>query len=121
MRDKMKIAKTVSIALSLLFAVSASVLATTPIPINPDGPGPDPTITVGSLGWNNGFAISVNAVPAVVGSTITTFSHGALANFNDSLGNPIGGLGLNSRYEWTYVVGLTETVFALTGSCPSGR
>jgi hypothetical protein len=116
----MKITKKVSIVLSLLFAVSAPVLATTPIPINPDAGGPDPTIQVGSLGWNNGFAIAVNTiaggafVPA--GSIITTFGQGALANFNNAAGNAIGGLTLNTAYEWTYVFGVTELVTGSTGT-----
>jgi hypothetical protein len=116
----MRLAKKVSIALSVLFAASASVFATTPIQINPDGGGPDSTQTVGSLGWNNGFSIAVNTIVGggfvAPGAPLTTFGQGALANFTNQAGNSIGGLGLNSTYEWTYVFGLPEVVVSSTGT-----
>jgi len=112
--------KRLSLALALLLGVSTAALATTPIPINPDAAGPDPVILVGSLGWNNGFSIAVNTISGggfvPTGTIITTFGQGALANFNNSSGNAIGGLTLNSAYEWTYVLGLPEVVISSTGT-----
>jgi hypothetical protein len=119
----MTIAKKLSIALSLLFAGSASVLATTPITISPGGG--DPTITVGSLGWNNGFAITTGNVGEgtpgdnPVGTVITSYGQGSLANFNNAMGGAIGGLHLNSTYQWSYVFGLTEVVASHTGTSPT--
>lgn len=107
------------------------------IQINPDGiAAADPTINVGSLGWNNGNAISIPIetpadplVPIAAGpgvcapgatcsitplpslqGYIQTYGQGSLANFNDGAGSPIGGLDLNSTYEWTYVFGFAEQV-----------
>jgi hypothetical protein len=112
--------KRLSLALALLLGVSTAALATDPIPINPDAAGPDPVIVVGSLGWNNGFSIAVNTISGggfvPTGTIITTFGQGALANFNNSAGNAIGGLTLNSAYEWTYVLGLPEIVISSTGT-----
>jgi hypothetical protein len=112
--------KKLSLALTLLLGVSTAALATDPVPINPDAAGPDPVIIVGSLGWNNGFAIAVNTISGggfvPTGTIITTFAQGALANFNDQSGNSIGGLTLNSAYEWTYVLGLPEIVISSTGT-----
>lgn len=107
---------TLSTAIVLAMGVSVAHAGTI-ITINPDAGGPDAPQQVGSLGWNTGNAISLG-----VGTTITTgqvfqtYAHGALANFNDAGGNPIGGLSLNSSYEWTYVVGFQEIVSAATGS-----
>ncbi len=106
---------------ALGLAAAPAAFATDPVQINPDNGGPDATQTVGSLGWNNGFAIAVNALPTgsgniTVGQTFTTFGQGALANFNDAGGNTIGGLGLNSTYEWTFVFGVQEIVTAVTAT-----
>ena len=120
-----------ALALSLVaFGAHASTIIT----INPDGAGPDAAISVGSLGWNNGNAISTpvgtGSNIAVLGTNPTTgqpitgpsgtlqvYGQGALANFNNSLGNTIGGTGLNSTYQWTYVFGYQETATStITGS-----
>jgi len=107
---------------ALGLAAAPAVFATDPVTINPDnGFGPDPNLIVGSLGWNNGFAIAVNALPTgsgniTVGQQFTTFGQGALANFNDAGGNSIGGLQLNSAYEWTFVFGVQEVVTAVTAT-----
>lgn len=103
------------------------------ISINPDGPGIDPVLSVGSLGWNTANAISLpvtgtlTPVPAV-GSIIQTYGQGTLANFNNGSGNPIGGINLNNPthppgYEWTYVFGFEEIVTGVTtvGGFPSAN
>lgn len=96
------------------------------IRINPDAGGPDPIINVGSLGWNNGNAISIPVTGSitpipVTGSILQTYGQASLANFNNGVGNPIGGLNLNSTYEWTYVFGFDEVVTGETtvGGFPS--
>lgn len=104
----MQAVKKLTIALGLALAASTAY-ATDPVPINPQGAGN--TITVGSLGWNNGFTMSLNTSGPngiAVGDTTTAFGHGALANFNDADFNTIGGTNLNTAFEWTYVFGLTE-------------
>jgi hypothetical protein len=110
-----------SALLVLGLAAAPAAFATDPVFINPDNGGPDPNLLVGSLGWNNGFAIAVGALPTGqgqlnVGDTFTTFGQGALANFNDAGGNSIGGLGLNSAYEWTFVFGVQEIVTGVTAT-----
>ena len=100
---------------------SATAYAGSIVAINPDAGGPDPTINVSSLGWNNGNAISIPVSGTLtptptVGSVIQTYGQSALANFNNSLGNPIGNLGLNSTYEWTLVFGFQEVVTNVTTS-----
>jgi hypothetical protein len=117
--------KTRTVLSSALFALglanAPAAFATDAVQINPDSTGGDPTLTVGSLGWNNGFAIAVNALPTGsgtinVGQVFTTFGQGALANFNNTVGGAIGGLNLNSTYEWTFVFGVQEIVTSTTAN-----
>lgn len=115
---------TLAIAATLSGAASAGVVVT----VDPDGVGSAATISVGSLGWNNGSAISIansgqslgvntstGQSKAFVGQTFQTYGQGSLANFNDADGNTIGGLGLATSYEWTYVFGMQEQIDALGG------
>jgi hypothetical protein len=99
-----------AIPFALGFA-SANALAGAVIMIDPDGLlGPDPTIAVGSLGWNNGNALSVTlgvGSPALNGP-VQNYGQAGLANFNDGSGNVIPVPGLNSNYQWTYVFGTRE-------------
>jgi hypothetical protein len=100
-----------AVSLALGLGAVATAQAATVVAINPDGAGGDPTINVGSLGWNNGNAIVTSAGGTVVptpAGLLQLFAHGALANFNNANGNAIGGLNLNSTYEWTYVLGFLE-------------
>ena len=102
-----------AIALALGLA-SSSAFAGVVIQIDPDGSfGTDAVQAVTSLGWNNGNSISTptangQVVPSPTG-IIQTYGHSSLANFNGTDSNPIGGLGLNSAYEWTYVFGSLES------------
>ena len=107
-------------AIAMVLGVSAAHAGVI-ISINPDGGAPDPTISVGSLGWNDGNALSIGSsgLPVAKGDTVQTYAQASLANFSDAGGNPIGGLSLNSVYEWTYVAGFQEVVSSATGSPPT--
>lgn len=100
----------------------SAAYATNAITINPDGAGGDAAQTVGNLGWNNGNAISLGTVPdQPVGTVFQTYAMASLANFADANGNAIGGLALNSAYEWTYVAGFQEQITSLTGTSPNAN
>lgn len=88
------------------------------ISINPDAAGGDAVQQVGSLGWQNGNAISIDGAGVAVDDVIQTYAHASLANFTDTNGDPIGGLSLNTAggYEWTYVAGFQEIVTSTSGS-----
>ncbi len=111
---------TAAVALALSSAGLAQ--ASSIISINPDGAGPDPSISVGSLAWQPGNAITLpvsgsgNAGTPHIGDVIQTYGHASLGSFQDGLGNAIGGTGLNSAYQWTYVFGFQEQVVAPTTS-----
>lgn len=117
-----------SSAIAMALGISSSYAGDI-VNINPDAGGADATQAVGSLGWNNGNAISTNVIdPASgalspVGSTFQTYAHASLSNFNDANGNVIGGLHLNTGggYEWTYVTGFQEVVSSLTGTPPNAN
>ena len=104
-----------AIALALGLA-SSSAFAGVVIQIDPDGSfGTDAVQAVTSLGWNNGNTISTptaagQVVPDPTG-TIQTYGQGSLGTFNGANSSPIGSLGLNSAYEWTYVFGAQENAF----------
>lgn len=117
---KLALASAVAMALAVSAANAGDIIS-----INPDAGGIDATQSVGSLGWNNGNAISVGVVAggvqAPAGSIFQTYAHAALANFSDAGGTPIGGLRLNTSggYEWTYVTGFQEVVGSTSGSPPN--
>ncbi len=123
---KLVIASAVAMALSASASYAGEITQ-----INPDGAGGDPTLSVGSLDWNVGNAISIG-----VGSTellqaayetqtpFQTYAHAALSTFNDGNGNTIGGIQLNgptaaTNYEWTYVAGFQELVTGLSVVSPT--
>ena len=114
------------LASAIVLALSASAAyAGDIIQINPDAAGGDPTLSVGTLDWAVGNAISINAVNQPVGTVFQTYAHAALGGFIDGNGNPIGGLNLNgptaaTNYEWTYVAGFQEVVSSITGVVPNG-
>jgi hypothetical protein len=112
----MKLTRSVPIALAFSLA-AAGAYAGQIITIDPDGPGgTDPSINILALGWNTGNSIAVakgqgDLVPAPTpGSNFDTYGQAVLANFNGVNSQPIGGLQLNSTYEWTYVFGYEENV-----------
>ena len=94
----------VSLALVLSFAPMAQ--AASVIQIDPDGGGTDAAISVGSLDWNVGNAL----ISAIEAATSQNYAHSALSNFNNSAGKAITGTGLNTNYEWTYVLGINTDV-----------
>lgn len=110
---KTVLASAIFMALSVSAAYAGDI-----ININPDAGGGDATQTVGSLGWQNGNAISLNGTDLAVGDTFQTYTHASLANFTNAAGDPIGGLNLNSAYEWTFVAGFMEEVTAFGGAIP---
>ncbi|HOW76250.1 MAG TPA: flocculation-associated PEP-CTERM protein PepA [Candidatus Competibacteraceae bacterium] len=116
-----KLAAALALSLAAVTAQAGQIIT-----INPDGAGVDPAIQVGSLGWNNGNAISVAregqslgvGVDGIsVGQQFQTYGHAALATFIDDQGDTIGGLNLNgltaANYEWTYVFGFQEEVISI--------
>lgn len=111
---KSVLASAVVMALSFTAANASDIIT-----INPDAAGGDAAFQAGALGWQNGNAISIGTGTQdgnAVGDVFQTYAHGSLANFTDVNGDPIGGLTLNSAYEWTYVAGFQETIVTLTGS-----
>jgi len=109
-------------AVGLALAASAAYADT--VAINPDNGGPDPVLQVGSLDWATGNAqlrglVTDQSGAPVVGTTFQVYAHARLSAFHDPDGNGIGGLGLNSAYEWTFVAGFTEQVIASSG--PNGQ
>lgn len=120
MNKKLLSAVGVALALGASAAAQASLL----VNIDPDGLAvTDPTVAVGSLDWSVGNAISVadpgsSVIVPKVNDTFNTYAHARLGNFQDSLGNPIGGLQLNgptpgTNYEWTLVTGFREKFTAV--------
>lgn len=106
---KIKLLSSLGLAAALASsAAGAGVLVT----INPDGvPGGDPNLAVQALGWNNANNMAIPVRGTAVGTAdglLQTYGHGALANFNDAQNNAIGGTGLNTAYEWTYVYAFQE-------------
>ncbi len=85
-------------------ALAVPAQASTIVPIDPDGPGPQALIQVGALDWNVGNSIMLN-----LGSgTSQVYAQGNLANFDNP--GPIAGTGLNVNYEWTYDLGFLNSV-----------
>ena len=115
---KLVLASAVAMALGASAAYASDIIT-----INPDAAGGDAAFQSGALGWQNGNAISLNVVnngvQAPVDTIFQTYAHGSLANFTDVNGDPIGGLDLNSTYEWTYVTGFREIVGSTTGLPPN--
>jgi len=111
----------ISTAIAAVLGLSAAAqAATVPVLINPDAGGADPTINVGSLDWNVGNSIAVadpgkNVNNLTATDQFTVFAHAALQGFNNAGGSPIGGLSLNSAYEWTFVSKFRETLDAIVG------
>ena len=106
------------LAASLVLALgSTGSYASSIISIDPDGSaGSEGPISVGSLDWATGNALATGtdgaAIPLTIGDTLQTYGHTRLNAFQDADGNAVGGLDLNSNYEWTYVFGFREDVVA---------
>ena len=108
--------KKLFLAASIALAFSATAYAGSTVTIDGNGTvAGDAGLGVGALGWNNGNVISMpvtgsTVAPPTTGQIIQTYGHAALANFVDAKGDSIGGTGLHSKYEWTYVFGFQELV-----------
>lgn len=103
-----------------LAVAAANAQAGVDVLIDPDNGGGDAARTVSGLDWNVGNAIAVGgnfgAGAVGIGTSFQTYAHAALANFNDVNGNAIGGTGLNSAYEWTFVTGFREAFTSVVGA-----
>ena len=108
--------KKLFLAASIALAFSATAYAGSTVTIDGNGTvAGDGGLGVGALGWNNGNVISIpvtggSVAPPKTGQIIQNYGHAALANFVDANGDSIGGTGLHSKYEWTYVFGFQELV-----------
>lgn len=112
-----------SAILAVMATPAAFAYTSSPVTVNPDGlSGGDPTVSIGSLGWDNGNAIALNSIAngniVPVGSIVQTYVHASLANFLKPDGTSYSMAGLNSSYEWTYVMGFQEKVTSVTGAPP---
>src|SRR5688500_14204038 len=108
--------KTKILGAAIALALAATVAQADTVRIDPDGAAPgDGTLQVGSLDWATGNSIAIGAGGAgfAVGSTFQVYAHGRLNAFQDPDGNGIGGTGLNSDYEWTFVAGFRETIVSI--------
>ena len=93
-------------ALAVALALAPGAQAASVIQIDPDGGGAQGTISVGSLDWNVGNAL----IQTIEAKTSQDYGQSNLANFNNSVSQPITGTGLNTNYEWTYVLGVNSAV-----------
>jgi hypothetical protein len=101
----MAILKLVVVGLVLALSIAPMAEAVS-VQIDPDGGGADATISVGSLDWNVGNAL----IGAIEQAISQNYAHSALSNFNNELGKAITTTGLNTNYEWTYVLGVNTNV-----------
>lgn len=109
--------KQLIMAMSVALGLAAPLVgnASTTINIDTTG-GSGPVLSVGSLDWSVGNALSVaNPGDNIAGTNVApgksffTYAHGTLGNFQDSSGNAItSNGGLNSSYNWTFVAGFEE-------------
>lgn len=102
-----------SICALLPLALPFAVHGADEFEFDPDGAGPDSSITVSSFDWIPGSAVSLDSVPLATGTVTTLLTHSKLGNLLNSAGKPILGTGLNSDYELTFVSGggLVATVY----------
>jgi len=91
-------------------ALASSAQASSVLTIDPDGAGAQGAIQVGVLDWNVGNSLVQNIDQNPALPPTTTLAQSNLSSFNNASSVPIGGTGLNSTYEWTYVLGVQQTV-----------
>lgn len=118
-----KLAAAVSLALSLPIVAQASLL------VDPDGPGAQGAINVGSFDWTQtsflakGGQAAIAAFETSAGTcpnnscnfTVSTFAN--LGNFVAPDGTTnISGTGLGTNYQWTMVATFSEVVTSVAGN-----
>jgi hypothetical protein len=97
------------------------------VSFNPDGPGGDPAIDLGGLGWSTTSAVAQNGLTAItnfVGSggacpagscNFNVLTHARLVDTTNQLGASNTPSGLNTSYQITMVASFQEHVVAFTG------
>ena len=108
------------LAVALASALPFSVASADPITFSPSGGGTSASdlFSFSSLQWVVNSAVGVNSVTAIgngAGSGFTLLAQASLSNFLNSSGGVVGGTGVNSTYELTYVVRYNETVATTSG------
>jgi hypothetical protein len=80
-------------------------------------------VNIGSFDWNatsflaqGGQTAIANFIAGSGNTNFTVLSQGRLQGVNDPNGNPVVVNGLNTSYEITYVVKLTETITSVSGT-----
>lgn len=109
MNTKTKYLVAASVALALN-AVSAQAILFDPL-----GTAGANAITTDVFDWSPGNALATNTVPIVNDAPFTLFSQGTLGNFQNN-SSVITTTGLNTTYEYTYVMGFREIAFGGLGS-----
>lgn len=110
-----KTVSAVALALGVGLAASANA-ASVPLTIDPDAGGADAAASVGSLDWATSSGLAIGATGGSAIGTISQFyAHAVLSAFQDPFGSPIGGIGLNAAYEWTYVAAFQEQIIDNSG------
>lgn len=103
--------KLLALLVMALFVAPVSAMATSALLFNDGG---DWT-SVSSWDWNPGNALAVGAVPLTYDmanpTPFTLYYQAQLGNFQNAVGNVIGGLGLNADYEITIQAGFGELGF----------
>ena len=119
--------KTRNLVAVLALALGATSGAQAGVQFDPDGPGGDPAIDLGQLGWSTTSAVAVGGVTAInnfatSGGACTstcTFTVLTMARLVDTTNQASGTntpAGLNVNYEITMVASFQETVTGVSGS-----
>jgi hypothetical protein len=104
---------------AVIAAALAVPVANAAISFDPDGPGGDPAITLGTLDWGPTSFVAVSSIPVTVGDTFTVYTHATLIGTlapNNAVNTPAG---LGTNYEITMILGFQETVTSVAGNTAS--
>lgn len=110
-----KLSRSVMVSL-IATCCSGAALATQPIPFDPDGPGPLPSMMVKTFDWMPGSALAVDGNPVgglMAGNVVHLLSHGKLGSVirsDNTLVSP------PSTTEFTFVTGFAEAVAYADGT-----
>lgn len=104
-------------ALGIMAATNVSAQPTDPIMVDFDGTGNNAngngTVEIGSLDWAVGASL---ADQVLVTDPFMVYTHAALQGAADINGDPVGVNGLNSAFEWTFILGVNETATSFSQS-----